>query len=96
MRLLLLLLAGCAGSSTCDDEAVTETFSITWDQFTRAAGDDGVLSDAECRPFCSTFTNIADLTGCEAGTDAAGDTGMVEVGDEVTVTCTGNGRTTCD
>ena len=91
--LLALLLTGC---TTCDTPAHSGTVTVIVgeDEYLRAAGDDGVAQDAECRAMCEAFApSLDDLTGCtseltEEG-DAPFDTATAWSEPRYTVSCSG-------
>lgn len=60
---LFALLLGC-DAGLCPDP-VTATQSFGDDEFVRAAGEDGVLQDAECRRLCEAWVpTLATLEAC--------------------------------
>lgn len=91
---LALPFGAACHSGACPDTTREETFTVDWDQLTRAAGDDGILTDAECLPFCSTYTDIETIETCT--TDVPDFDSGVDTGLTVSVTCTGAGGGSCE
>jgi hypothetical protein len=91
---LVLLLASCVGHP-CEgpDGQGTVPISVPIDEYTRAAGDDGVLGEAECRALCEAWVvALATVDSCEAGVPTEGsvaDTGHGYVDERIGVRCGG-------